>query len=90
MPYTVTRFEDTPNPNAVKCIVSPSPGEAPRSYFNAEQARAANDELAMRLFEIPGVRNVLIHTAFITVGRSPETPWNQLKPRVRRTLAGAG
>lgn len=90
MPYTVTRFEDTPNPNAVKCVVRPSPGETPRSYFNAEQAREANDALAMQLFEIPGVRNVLIHTDFITVGRSPETPWNQIKPRVRRTLAGAG
>lgn len=73
------RFEPTPNPNAIKCVVDPAsidlgpadPDLGIRSYFNADAARDADDPLAHALFAIPGVANLLIHTAFITVGKSP-------------------
>lgn len=84
MPLHISAFEATPNPNAVKCIVSPTPTDAPRSYFSAAQAEG--DPLASALFAIPGVTNVLIHTAFITLCKSPETPWPALKAAVRRVL----
>lgn len=87
MPYRVTSFEPTPNPNAIKCAVDPSPTSAPRSYFNADQA--AGDELARALFAIQGVTNVLIHTAFITVGKSPDARWPAIKKGVERVLAEA-
>lgn len=86
MPYRVTRYESTPNPNALKCVVEPSPGPCPRSYFNAEQAREAADDLAISLFEIPRVTNVLIHSAFITVSKQPDASWGGIKPRIERAL----
>ena len=86
MPYRVTGFEPTPNPNAVKCAVSPSPGPVPRSYFNADQAREASDALAVALFDIEGVTNILIHAEFITVGKAPTAPWGPIRSGVRAAL----
>ena len=88
MPLSVTAFESTPNPNAIKCMVSPPTGERVRSYFNPDQA--AGDELARALFAIPGVTNVLIHTSFITVGKAPGSPWAPVKAHIKRVLREHG
>ncbi len=87
MPYRVTSFEPTPNPNALKCMVEPSPASSPRSYFNAGQA--ADDALAAALFDVDGVTNVLIHSAFITVGKRPDASWKSVRAGVERALAAA-
>lgn len=84
MPLSVTAFEPTPNPNALKCLVEPSPGDRVRSYFNAGQA--AGDPLAVALFAIPGVTNVLIHTSFITLCKTPETAWPAVKSAMKKVL----
>ncbi len=87
MPYRVTSFEPTPNPNALKCLVEPSPASTPRSYFN--RAQAADDPLADSLFAVDGVTNVLIHTAFITVCKRPDAAWRAVRAGVERALAAA-
>lgn len=84
MPLLVTAFEATPNPNAIKCLVDPPPSDRVRSYFNARQA--AEDPLALALFGIPGVTNVLIHTTFITLCKTPETPWPGIKSAIKKVL----
>lgn len=86
MPYRVTRFEPTPNPNALKCLVSPSPGAVPRSYFRAEQADPAEDPLAADLFALPGVTSLLIHTEFITVNKDPGADWGPIKRGLKAVL----
>lgn len=87
MPYKVVSFETTPNPNAIKCVLDRSPGERPRSYFNAESAQG--DPLAAALFGIDGVTNVLIHTQWISVNKTPEADWAGVKAGVRRVLKEA-
>ncbi|TVQ60934.1 MAG: scaffolding protein [Phycisphaerales bacterium] len=87
MAYRVTKFESTPNPNALKCLVEPSPGPTPRSYFDA--ASAAGDPLGEALFAIDGVTNVLIHTAFITVCKRPDRAWGAMKKAIERVLRDA-
>ena len=82
MPAPTIRFEPTPNPNAVKCVVEPGPG-AIRSYFRPEQA--AGDELGEALFAIEGVTNVLIHEGFVSVGKRPDAAWGP----IRRGIVGA-
>ncbi len=85
------RFETTPNPNAIKCVIQADAHESAlgiRSYCNPDAARDADDPLAHDLFDIPGVANLLIHTAFITVGKSPDARWSALKPRIRSAIAG--
>jgi hypothetical protein len=84
MPFQVTEFQETPNPNAVKCILDRSPVEQPRSFFNAQDA--ASDPIASRLFAIPGVTNVLMHVGWVTVSKDPKSTWKSVKPAVERAL----
>lgn len=84
MPYAVRAFQDTPNPNALKCVLDRSAGEGSRSFFNAEAA--AGDPIASRLFAIDGVTNVLIHGDWITVNKRAEAAWAGIKRAVERVL----
>jgi len=84
VPYKVLKFQETPNPNAVKCVLDRSPGQSPRSFFNA--ASAAEDPLGKALFEIPGVTNVLINDGWITVNKEPQRAWPGVKDAIERTL----
>ncbi|HEX8876814.1 MAG TPA: NifU N-terminal domain-containing protein [Phycisphaerales bacterium] len=89
--YKVREFQETPNPAAIKCLldrpVDPLAGEhALRSYRSA--AAAAADPLATRLFAIPGVANVLIGDAWVTVSKSESGAWKTLKPAITKALAG--
>lgn len=91
MPYKVLEFRDTPNPNAKKLLIDPPTGPAgapARSFFRADQAKG--DRLGERLFEVPGVVNVLIHTDWITIGKAADAGWDTVKAGVVKTLAQAG
>lgn len=87
MPYTVTSFEPTPNPNAVKCLLDRPASDRPRSFRCAEEA--ADDPIAAELFRIEGVNNVLINGDWISVGKTPESDWRKVKDGVARVLAQA-
>lgn len=88
MPYRVTKFLSTPNPNALKCELDGSPApDRPRSYTQGDQA--LDDPLASSLLAIPGVANLLIHDGWITVGKSADASWSTLKPRITRVLGDA-
>jgi len=92
MPYEVVEFQATPNPNAVKCVLDKPPAglaaPAPqRSYTDA--SAAADDPLGAALMAIPGVRNVLIHDEWISIGKLPESDWKTVKAAVKRVLHGA-
>ncbi|MCC6284922.1 MAG: NifU N-terminal domain-containing protein [Phycisphaerales bacterium] len=85
MTYTIRRVDATPNPNALKFVVEPSPGPTPRSYRSAPPA--GSDPLAEAIFALPGVVNLLIHDGWITVSKSAETPWPALRRAVEGVLA---
>ncbi len=87
MPYTVTQFESTPNPTAVKCLLDRPVCERPRSFLDA--SAAAGDPIASALFALPGVRNILIGGDWITVNTTPGSDWRKLKPAIRRILSEA-
>lgn len=90
MASKVVRFDATPNPNAIKCVPDAPIGDSVRSYFKAEEAHAAEDALAMALFALPGVTNVLIHTDWVTVCKSPDAAWGPIKEGVRAAVASSG
>lgn len=87
----VLRVEDTPNPNALKCILA-SPvkphGERPRGYQHPDQAKG--DPLGERLLAIPGVANILIQSEWITVGKAPSASWREIRAALDAVLAEAG
>lgn len=82
----VVEFEATPNPNAVKCVLDTTISEKARSYFNP--AAAAGDDFARKLFEVPGVTNVLILGDWFTVSKEPSVSWVSVKAGVKRVVEG--
>ena len=88
-PTITVEFQDTPNPNALKCVVKggrlgSAPGDPPRSFRDASEAAA--DPLAAALFAVPGVVNVLLHDTWATVNKAPEAAWKSVRPGVERAL----
>lgn len=84
MPIAVKQFQPTPNPNAVKCILSHPVSQSIRSYRSS--ADAEGDPLARALFAIPGVTNLLISTDWLTVSKSPEASWSTIQKAVAAAL----
>lgn len=102
MGYKVVEFRQTPNPDALKCMVEPqvqpladgSSGangpdgaKRPRAYRSGEEAQG--DPLAMLLFAVEGVGSVLIHEQWITVNKDKAVSWAKLKPMVEKALREA-
>jgi hypothetical protein len=85
MPYAITQYLPTPNPNALKCILSARLPDPPRSFRSADEARA--DPLAGALFTVPGVTSLLLNGVWLTVNKRPETDWSSVKKGVQAVLA---
>jgi len=80
--------EGTPNPNAAKFVLDREvPGEGSRSYRDPESA--VDDPLAARLFEVPGIRALLIVENFITVTKSEDLDWPELVDEVEEAIHDA-
>lgn len=84
MPFKVTTYQPTPNPNAIKFVLDKLVSDRPRSFFNPEQAQA--DPLAAALFNIDGVTNLLINDNWITVNKAPNAHWPPIKGAVEQVL----
>lgn len=80
--------EGTPNPHAAKFVLDRAiPGEGSRSYFDPESA--ADDPLAARLFEVDGVRALLIVENFITVTKTEALGWPDLLDEIEEAILKA-
>jgi hypothetical protein len=78
-------LQSTPNPNAAKFTLNRElPDGSGRSYFDAEAARG--DQLAERLFEVEGVRALLLVDNFITVTKTDEKEWPDLVERIESVI----
>lgn len=93
MAYRITRFDSTPNPNALKCVLDRAiiqPDEPPRSYRGAQAA--AEDAVARALFAIEPagtVTSVLMNGDWITINKAPDADWKRVKDAVRAVLSQA-
>jgi hypothetical protein len=85
MPYQVTEFETTPNPNAVKVWLDQSLSDRPLSFLNRDHAE--KNPVAARLFALPGVTSVLINGRWLTVNKEEGESWKKLRKALRETLA---
>ncbi|MDE2877680.1 NifU N-terminal domain-containing protein [Candidatus Palauibacter soopunensis] len=80
--------EGTPNPHAAKFVLDRAiPGEGSRSYFDPESA--AEDPLAARLFDVDGVRALLIVENFITVTKTAALGWPDLLDEIEEAILKA-
>lgn len=87
MPFRVTRFEPTLNPNAVKCWLDRPISDRPRSFLSADMAR--EDTLAARLFAEAGATCVLFNGDWLTINKHPEADWRSVRRRIERVLENA-
>jgi hypothetical protein len=84
MPFEVIDVQSTPNPNALKFILSAEIAPQTTSFFNAEQAEG--HPIASRIFAIPGVVSVLLLGDFITVNKRPDARWPAIRKKVEAVL----
>jgi hypothetical protein len=86
MAESTVEFQQTPNPNAGKFVVGRqvTPVGTSRSYYDADEA--ATDPVARSLMALPGVRSLFMVDDFITVTKTPATPWDVLVPEVTAIL----
>lgn len=87
MPFTILRYEATPNPNALKCILDRPISTGPRSFLNADMA--ADDPVASALFREAPITTILMNEGWMTINKKPEAEWRAVKPKVERVLAAA-
>ena len=87
MPFRIVEVQPTPNPNALKFLLDRPVAEQPISFFNA--GAAADHPLATRLFQIDGVSSLLLLGDFITVNKSPDAGWADIRKQVRQVLSEA-
>jgi len=78
--------QPTPNPNSLKFASTGPPFiEAGMGAFSSA-AEAKGDPLGEPIFALPGVHNVLVLPAFVTVTKQPGADWNDILPGVERVL----
>ena len=82
----VLRFEETPNPNARKCVLDGLISDRPRSFRTAEEA--SGDGVASGLFGVAGVTNVLMNGGWVTVCKREDVGWAGVERGVRAVLSG--
>ena len=87
MPFRVTEVQPTPNPNAAKFMLDRPINDGPVSFLSRDQADG--HPIARALFAIPGVTSVLLLGDFVTVNKSAEANWPQMKRKVQQVLAEA-
>src|SRR5690349_15342487 len=74
--------EQTPNPASLKFLPGCTVMAAGTANFPDAASAATRSPLAERLFELPDVTGVFLGTDFITVTKSGDSDWHQLKPAV--------
>ena len=85
-PKPTVEFQQTPNPNAGKFVVSQqvAPVGTSRSYYDADEAR--KDPVARALMALQGVRSLFMVDDFITVTKTPVARWDDLVPRIEKAI----
>jgi hypothetical protein len=78
--------QPTPNPNSLKFAATGRPFiESGMGAFSSAD-EAEGDPLGEPIFALPGVLNVLILPAFVTVTKQPDASWDAILPSVERIL----
>ncbi len=77
--------EMTPNPETMKFVANKLlyPGKSV-DFQDIEAAKPS--PLALELFSFPFVKSVFIASNFVTLTKTPETDWEDVKPSIRQFL----
>ena len=78
--------EGTPNPNALKFVTNRTLMESGTVHYTSQDEEAKKSPLAVKLFSLPEVTEILVSGNFITVNKTPEAEWPSLEPVVKSTI----
>ena len=78
--------QPTPNPNAMKFVLTSVHFAEPVSFTSAEAAAA--HPLAAQLFALGGIYNVFMVRDFVTVNKLPEVDWAESIPQLQPMIEG--
>ncbi|MBC22840.1 MAG: hypothetical protein CMJ32_02830 [Phycisphaerae bacterium] len=81
----VRSYESTPNPNAVKCLLTAPISDRPRSFRTPQDA--AGDPLASRLFLEAGLTCLYLCGDWMTINKDPADQWAPIKDAVEKVLS---
>ncbi len=85
MPWTITQYETTPNPNALKCWLDAPISEGPMSFLSAEAAMG--HPVGEALFATGKISTILLNGDWLTVCKIESTTWPTVKKHVERVLS---
>ena len=77
--------EGTPNPNALKFVLSKVILESGSANF-PDKNSSSNSPLAQKLFEVTSVKEVFFGRDFITVSKVPESEWDDIYDSVLKII----
>ena len=81
----VIQTEPTPNPNAVKFVISGS--FPPGSHSFVTNKEAERDRIAKPIFALGHIASVFYTNNFLTVSKNPDGDWQRLKPAILTILS---
>ena len=84
-PYKVLSTQPTPNPDALKFLVSRPAVASGTKYFGSEE-EAEGDEFAEALFAIPGVRSVYVSQDYISVTKGMMEDWTDIVELIKEGI----
>lgn len=82
----VVDVELTPNPHALKFVISDALLKYETRQFNSKE-EGESDPLAKGIFEIPGVVTVFYMAKFITIEKSKDSDWGKIQRPLVNLLA---
>lgn len=78
----------TPNPDALK-FISPEAPIVPienKTYEFTSSLQAIHSPLALKLFQLPGVKSVMLGPDFLTINKLDHINWANLRPEVTEVM----
>ena len=76
------QIEATPNPNSLKFLSDKTISAAGTEEFQKNNKKNLSNDFIKELLDFKGVELVLLSKNFISVKKSDEVSWNELKPMV--------
>mgnify|MGYP003327044328 CR=1 FL=1 len=74
--------ESTPNPNSLKFLSEKVISAIGTEEFQKEKSKNLNNKFVKELLEFKGVELVLLSKNFLSVKKTDDVTWNELKPMV--------
>jgi len=85
IPFSIY-FESNPNPNSLKFVANSMLLPAGEYYDYQNIESASNSELAQELFTYPFVNGVFFMSNFVTVSKTADTEWEEVKEGLKQHI----